>query len=195
MKILQKIKNQDYQIAVMKIYESLNQLIKLSDIQNISKFKTERRKKEILSTRLLLNKILPNTTILYNKYGAPCIENDNFISISHSIKFVAIIISKFRVGIDIEKITKKPLRLSSKFIANSEHFPLSEEKATLIWCCKEAIYKWHQKRKINFITDIKILSFSIKKEGKLIAKFKNQKLTLHYKKIDDHFLVYVCNKN
>ena len=79
MMILQKIKNQDYQIAVMKIYKSLNQLIKLSDIQNISKFKTERRKKEILSTRLLLNKLLPNTTISYNKYGAPYLENDNFI--------------------------------------------------------------------------------------------------------------------
>ena len=192
MKILQKIKNQDYQIAVMKIYESLNQLIKLSDIQNISKFKTERRKKEILSTRLLLNKLLPNATISYNKYGAPYLENDNFISISHSIKFVAIIISKFRVGIDIEKITKKPLRLSSKFIANSEHFPLSEEKATLIWSCKEAIYKWHQKGNINFISDIKISKFNVKNEGKLIAKFKHQKLTLHYQKINDYFLVYVC---
>ena len=66
----------------------------------------------------------------------------------HSIKFVAVIISKFRVGIDIEKITKKPLRLSSKFIANSQHFPLSEEKATLIWCCKKLSTNGTKKEKL-----------------------------------------------
>ena len=141
---------------------------------------------------MLLNELLPNASISYNTYGAPEIGNDNFISISHSSKLIAIIISKNKVGLDIEKISEKPLRLSSKFISRNQHSPLSKEKATLIWCCKEAIYKWHQKRKIDFIADIKINPFTIKDEDKLIAKFKSQKLTLHYKKIDAHFLVYVC---
>ena len=192
MSIVQKIKKDNYQIAIWEINKSLNELIQLSDNIDISKFRNEKRKREIISTKLLLNELLPNASISYNTYGAPEIGNDNFISISHSSKLIAIIISKKKVGLDIEKISEKPLRLSSKFISRNQHSPLSKEKATLIWCCKEAIYKWHQKRKIDFIADIKINPFTIKDEDKLIAKFKSQKLTLHYKKIDAHFLVYVC---
>ena len=102
------------------------------------------------------------------------------------------IISKNKVGLDIEIISEKPLRLTSKFISNDSHNPLSEEKATLIWCCKEAVFKWHQKGNVDFITDIKIKPFIIKEKGQLIAVFKKQKLSLYYKKIEMHFLAYVC---
>jgi 4'-phosphopantetheinyl transferase len=192
MPIIQKIKKNYCQIDIWEMSESLEKLILLSNDIDISKLKIEKRKKEFLSARLLLNELLPNNSISYNTYGAPEIENNNFISISHSKNLVAIIISKKKVGLDIEQISKKSLRLSSKFILAGHHSPLSEETATLIWCCKEAIFKWHQKGNIDFIADIKIKSFTIKDEGQLIAEFKRQKLTLHYKKIDAHFLVYVC---
>ena len=192
MPIIQKIKKNYCQIAIWEMSESLEKLILLSNDIDISKLKIEKRKKEFLSARLLLNELLPNNSISYNTYGAPEIENNNFISISHSKNLVAIIISKKKVGLDIEQISKKLLRLSSKFILAGHHSPLSEETTTLIWCCKEAIFKWHQKGNIDFIADIKIKSCIIKDEGQLIAEFKRQKLTLHYKKIDAHFLVYVC---
>lgn len=192
MPIIQKIKENNCQIIIWDMSESLDELLQLSKHLTISKFKTENRKKEILSSRLLLHELLPNTPISYNTYGAPEIENNNFISISHSKNLAAIIISKNKVGLDIEQISKKPLKLSSKFISKHSHNPLSKEKATLIWACKEAIYKWHQKGGVNFIADIKINPFIIKDKDKLSAKFKTHKLTLHYKKIDAHFLVYVC---
>ena len=192
MPVIQKIEENNCQIAIWDMSESLDELIKLSNNLDVSKFKTDKRKKEILSSISLLNELLPNAPISCNIYGAPEIENDNFISISHSKKFAAIIISKNKVGLDIEQISEKPLKLSSKFIAKNSHNPLSQEKATLIWACKEAIYKWHQKGGIDFIADIKINPFIIRGEDELIAEFKNQKLTLHYKKIDAHFLVYVC---
>jgi len=72
------------------------------------------------------------------------------------------------------------------------HIPLSKDKATLIWCCKEAIYKWHQKGNVNFSNDIIISPFIVQQEGSLNAEFKQTKLTLYYKKIKTHFLVYVC---
>jgi len=192
MPVIQKIKANNCQIAIWDINESLDKLIQLSNNMNVSKFKSKKKKKEFLSSRLLLTELLPNDVISYNTYGAPEVVDDNFISISHSKNLVAIIVSKTKVGLDIEQISKKPLELSSKFISQNCHHLLSEEKATLIWCCKEAIFKWHQKGNIDFIADIKINPFIIKDEGQLIAEFKNQKLTLHYKKIDAHFLVYVC---
>tara|TARA_B100001250_G_C19749424_1_gene766998 strand:- start:383 stop:973 length:591 start_codon:yes stop_codon:yes gene_type:complete len=193
--LIQKIKKQDSQIAIWKINESLNELILSSKNLNVSKFKTEKGKKEFLASRLLVNELLPNTNISYNTYGSPEIQTNDFISISHSKDLAAIIISKYNVGLDIEEISEKPLRLSSKFISKDRHNHLSKEKATLIWCCKEAIYKWHQKGNVDFISDIKISPFIIKDKGELIAKFKNQKLTLQYEKIDTHFLAYVCRRN
>ena len=192
MPIIHRIKEKNCQIGIWEINESLNDLVKLSNNLDSLKFKTKKRKIEFLSIRLLLKEIAPNISISYNKYGAPEIESNNSISISHSKKFTAIIISKYKVGIDIEKISKKPLKLSSKFILQNTHKPLCEEKATLIWCCKETIFKWYQKGNINFINDIKINPFTIEEKGRLIIKFRKNNLTLHYRKIDTHFLVYVC---
>jgi len=192
MAFIQKITENDCQIAILDINKSLDELVKLSCKIDVSKFKTERRKKEILASRLLLKKILPNTTISYNKHGAPEINSEKFISISHSKNLAVIIVSRKKVGIDIEKISRKLIKVSSKFIAKNSHKSLSPEKATLIWTCKEAVYKWHQKGKVNFINDIKINPFIIKNEDELIAEFKQQQLTLYYKRINDCFLVYVC---
>ena len=192
MPVIKNIQENNCQIAIWKMNKSLDDLIKLSNKIDNLKFKTEKRKNEFLSSRLLLNELLPNTVVSYNTYGAPEIEDDNFMSISHSKNLTAIIISKNKVGLDIEKISEKALKLSSKFISKDRHKPLSKEKATLIWCCKEAVYKWFQKGKINFVADIKINPFIIKDEGSLIVEFRNQQLTLYYKKINEHFLVYLC---
>ena len=144
MPILKIINRSDLQIGVWDINEPVSQLKQLSKIEYLPKFGKEERTKEFLSCRLLLNELMPNASIHYNKYGAPEINTDYFISISHSQNISAIIISKNRVGLDIEKMSDKPLKLSSKFILHDRHKPLSQEKATLIWCCKEAIFKWYQ---------------------------------------------------
>lgn len=192
MPIVKNIKHHNCQIAIWDMSEPIDYLINLSQNLDISKFKTEKRKKEILCSRLLLNEFLPNNSIYYNKYGAPEIKDNHFISISHSKNLTAIIISKEKSGLDIEKISPKVLRLSPKFISKNHHKNLSKEKATIIWCSKEAIYKKHQKGNVNFINDIKINPFIVEDKGQIIANFKNEKLTLNYEKIDTHFLVYVC---
>ena len=151
MGIIKNYTEDNCQIAIWDITESLEELTKLGNGIDISKFKSEKRKKEFLACKLLLNEISPNITITYNEFGVPELDNGQHISISHSKNLVAIIISKTKVGLDIEQISEKPLRLSSKFISKDHHTPLSEEKATLIWCCKEAIFKWHQKGNIDFI--------------------------------------------
>jgi len=192
MGIVKKLEENNCKIAVWDLQESLIELNDLYSESKIPIFTNEKRKKEFLATRILLKEINPNQSISYNTYGAPELDNNQYISISHSDNLVALIISKKKVGLDIEKISSKALRLSSKFISEIKFNNISKEKATLIWCAKEAIYKWYQKKNINFKNDIKIYPFKLENKGTVIAKFKNQKQTLYYNKIDTHFLVYVC---
>ena len=109
MPLIKKIKKNNCQIGIWEMSESLEHLYLLNNKLDISKFKNINRKIEFLSTNLLLNELIPNSKIFYNKYGAPQLKNNNFISVSHSKDLVSIIISNKRVGIDIEKISKKPL--------------------------------------------------------------------------------------
>ena len=179
-------------IALWDISESLDELLQIADSFNTAKFKTEKRKKEWIASRLLLNEINPNYSISYNEFGAPELDNGNYISISHSKELVAIIVNEQRVSIDIEKISEKALRLAPKFVSENNLKKLSKEKATLIWCIKEVVFKWHQKGGVDFIKHIIIPEFSVKEKGIITIQFKNKELNLNYQKINNHYLVYVC---
>ena len=183
---------QNCTIAIWEITETQEELLQLSNTISAADFNTKKRKKEWIASRLLLNEINPNYSISYNEFGAPELNNGSYISISHSKGLVAIIISQQQVGIDIEEISEKALRVSSKFVSKNNLKALTTEKATLIWSCKEAIYKWHQKGNLDFITDIKLHPFKSLEKGEITAKFRDTQLILHYQKIHNHYLVYVC---
>lgn len=192
MPLFKKIKENNCEIGIWELSETLDYLIKKSDFSEINKITSRQRKKEILASRILLKNMYPDLKIKYNKYGAPTVENNKFISISHSKKFVTIILSRIKVGIDIQEINDKALNAVSKFINLGNSNQISKNEATLVWSCKECIYKWYQKGSVNFLNDIKIHSFKIKEKGKITANFKNQEFTLFYRKLQNHFLVYVC---
>ena len=192
MGFLKKVEENNCIIAIWDLQESLEELMQQSIDISTPDFNNEKRKKEYLVSRLLLKDIAPKTKITYNEYGAPKLENGKHISISHSKNLVAIIFSKQKVGLDIERISKKPLRLSSKFIAENVQQNLTEEKATLIWCVKEAIFKWHQKGNIDFKKDIKIKAFEIMEKGEISCNLKGEKIIVKYRKIDNQYLAYVC---
>jgi len=193
MPIIHKIKSERTTILVWKITETLEELIMLGKDINTSNHTSEKRKKEHLTSQLLVNEICPTNSIIYNEFGAPELDNGKHISISHSKKLVAVIISDKKTGLDTEQISEKSLRLASKFVSEKNLIQLSKEKATLIWCIKEAIYKWHQKGGVDFIKDIVIPEFVAKEHGTVTAYFRKKELNLNYLKINNHYLVYVCN--
>jgi 4'-phosphopantetheinyl transferase len=193
MPIINKIESKNITILVWEITETLDEIIALGRHINTSNYTSEKRKKEHLVSRLLVTEIYPTKTIIYNEFGAPELDNGKHISISHSNELVAIILSDKRTGLDIEQISEKSLRIASKFVSARNLIKLNKEKATLIWCLKEAIYKWHQKGGVDFIKDIIIPEFFAKKHGKVTAYFRRKKLNLNYQKINNQYLVYVCN--
>jgi len=192
MGIIRNTTENNCNIAIWNTQETLDELLKLSKPFDLTKRKNEKRKKEFLSSRLLLEQLNPNAIITYNDFGAPELDNGKYISISHSKEMVAIIISEQQVGLDIEQISEKALRLAAKFISAKNQSNLTKEKATLIWCLKEAVFKWHQKGGVDFIKDIIIPEFTVKENGVITLQFKNKELNLNYQKINNQYLVYVC---
>ena len=185
-------RHKKYQFGVWEINESLIDICEGYKDNIFDKLKNNKRKLEYVCTRLLLKEFENNLKISYNKYGGPILNNNKCISISHSNNLVAIIISDKKVGIDIEKISKKPLSISYKFISENDNISMDINDTCLAWSAKEAIYKLHEVGGLNFKNDIIIKQ--INKEKKIISvKFKNKSLFLNYQKINNHFLVYVCN--
>ncbi len=117
-----------------------------------------KRKMEFVATRILRHRIFGFTHIHYDVLGAPYIEDEGFISISHAKDVVGIAFSKeFPVGLDLEKIDTRLLKLSSKFLSVEETESLDTSSAlemTKVWSGKEALYKIAGRKGILFSTEL-----------------------------------------
>ncbi|MDI9310915.1 MAG: hypothetical protein QM535_11930 [Limnohabitans sp.] len=95
------------------------------------------------------------------------------ISISHSGEFSAIAISDEKIGIDLEKVKDKVLKIAPRFMDISHLEGLSIEdkirKSTVIWGIKESIFKIKNKVGISFPDHIFENEFSLN-DKKCLAK-------------------------
>ena len=184
-------RQENHVLGIWKIKESLEEAVEVYNKPIPLEFKSEKRQLEYILTRLLLQQIDENLKISYNDFGAPTLNNNKYISISHSSDLIAVIISKKKVAIDIEKISNKPLKIKHKFISNFDSILDNNVEVTLAWSAKETVYKLHQQGKIDFKKDIIIQKIDIIKK-QIHITFQKKNLVLNFKKINNHFLVYVC---
>lgn len=137
-------------------YDPAIYVSKLSETEQkrFHSFRHVNRQREYMSTRFLKRELFGEKKIHYDANGAPSIEGEGFISISHSSNCCAIAIcDSFKIGLDLEQRSPKAARLSSKFITNEElEFlnPLDELEMTTSWSCKEVLYKLSGRKKIIF---------------------------------------------
>jgi len=117
-----------------------------------------------LAGRLLLPQLFddfPLKDILIADTRKPFLENERYhFSISHCGNFAAAIASDSnRVGVDIEMVTPRLKLISKKFLTLEESQYLEQwaglsalylEMLTIIWCAKEAIFKWYGTGKVYF---------------------------------------------
>ena len=191
MPLLLKKEENNNTVLVWEISEPLEKLISLTSDTDCSHLKSDKRKKEFLACRILLNYLNKNLKISYSENGSPNLNNHQCVSISHSGDLVCIIISKKEIGIDIEMISEKSLRLKEKFI-NSHHTQLNKEKSTLIWSIKEAVFKFHKIGNVDFKKDVFVTEFILEESGEIDIRFKNNTLKSYYFKVEDFYLAYVC---
>lgn len=123
-------------------------------------------------------------------------------SISHCGDYAAAVISsRNRVGIDVEIPAAKVLALREKFLSASEQSMLQHlegdallQQATLMWSCKEAVFKWYGDGGVVFNTDIRLGPADESGETMpcLFGK-TNTRLDLHYRLFDKLVLAWTVS--
>ena len=118
------------------------------------------RQCEFVATRILRHRLFGFEHIHYDEHGAPYIENEGFISISHAPGVVGIALCKdFKIGLDLEPKRNKAKKLFPKFLSKNEIEELnveSEDEMTTAWSLKEVLYKLAGRKQIIFKTDLLI---------------------------------------
>jgi len=203
--------NKDTVIGVWKIEEDMPALLEMvemspEDQKRYELFRSTSRKMEFLSVRALLAEMIgKDARIVYNKNNKPFIKDgSHFISITHSNKLTAILISRNeRVGIDLEYMRVNINAFASKFLNKREKITRRWADRTyhlyIHWCAKEAIYKICDKEGINIVNDITIEPFEVRESGEIRGRVKNERIddlfTLYYSKYDNYTIVWTKKKH
>lgn len=146
-------------------YEDFDPSIYIDHLTTIEKeryftFKHLQRKQEFVATRLLRHEVIGFEHIHYDEVGAPYINREGYISISHTKNLVGFAFSKdFKVGLDLEKIQDKITTIKHKFISEKEKLIFdtsSSTELTKIWSSKETLYKLSGQKGLNFRTQLEI---------------------------------------
>jgi phosphopantetheinyl transferase len=103
-------------------------------------------------------------------------------SISHCGDYAAVIVSsKKKVGIDIEKPTEIISRIKNKFLNEEELSSFNEcatiQFLTLIWSCKEAVFKWYGQGNVDFRKHILIEKINYEKQPMITSEILFTKST------------------
>lgn len=200
--------NAETTVYVWKIDETFDELTQNIDLNDRSKkrlngMKSELHQRGFLSVRYLLKEAgYTDFDLYYNNYGKPLLKDGKHISISHSYQFSAIIISNNDVGIDIEKIRDKIIRIGDRFV-NTKVDSLSNEdmvkQLTIIWGAKEAMYKTYPYGGLSFHDHIAMDPFLFennKSTGRVNFKNWKKEYNIYFMFFDEGFtMVYVLPMN
>jgi phosphopantetheinyl transferase len=156
-----------------------------------------------LAGRYLLKYLFPSFPVSLIKIAdtrKPFLEDEAYhFSISHCDDYAAAVVSKTeRVGVDVEVPSFKIDRIKNKFLHEDESAFLDPEfsitQLTLMWCCKEAVFKWWSYGGVDFSEKIRLQPFQLQPSGELPVQFllgDATDLTLHYKIFEKFCLAWL----
>lgn len=175
---------------------SLFRAVSLSDasIKRLEGMKSVSHQKGFLAVRMLLQYLdFSDNDLTYDAAGKPHLQGKRqrvkdkssefvthhpspitqHISISHSHQFSCICISDEVIGIDLELLKEKTLKIASRFmdVNHLQGLSIADQvaKATVVWGIKESIFKIKNKKGISFPEHIFEDAFDIK-EGECSAE-------------------------
>lgn len=198
------ITTQQIHIAIWHLTETLDELMILwgkSDYpQHFIDAKADKRRREILATALLLRQYFGyDVELRHAPNGAPIIDKGN-ISISHTATHIAIALHPTRyVGVDIETIGQRAIRVASRFLSPNELALLPDEEDSvaystaihIAWSVKEAIFKIHPTA-IEFRRDIILSPIPTTRSGSVMACLSDNitPIEAHYTHYDGCILAW-----
>lgn len=188
-------------LGIWQLEESQDELLALLDNRewsdDILSIKSESRRLEKLAVRVLLKDLTgEEKDICYLETGKPYLEDGSCnISISHTKGYVAVFLDeKHRVGVDIEQISDKVIRVKSRYISDKEYIDPNNELEHLLlhWSAKESIYKLLDISGIELKEEVIISRFKPEEEGVFTADIlkTNQKVEVCYCVTPDFVLTY-----
>lgn len=161
------------------------------ETERINTYTVERRKKDLIIARYLLQTILPKAEIAYLDNGKPWIKGGGtYLSISHTKDLVAIIINPHKqVAIDIEYIHPRVEKVKQRYLSEQELTVANTTRLlTLYWSAKECLFKLDDKQGLDFKNDLSISAYSSKiLTGKIR---KNESIKINYEINNDWVLCY-----
>lgn len=133
----------------------------------------------------------------------PFLLNEQYhFSISHCGDYAGAIVSKdCRVGIDIEIPVEKIIRIKDKFLSNHEksnwiidEFSPDPNILTLLWSCKESVFKWYGNGGVDFSEQIQLKSRNPDAETVECFFSKTESsLAIHYRQFHHLMLAWVVS--
>lgn len=205
MPLVYKVEDIDYQIGLWKIEEEIPFFE--SAFTYRSNAVQEDRIKQQLAARMALYAVdhaFPFHDVMILDGGKPVLRRPTSrFSLSHCKGFGAAIISKSKeVGIDIEPVNDRVIKIEKKFM-NSHEFNLLDScsnhdrvlYATLFWSLKETMFKWWGKGGVYFADHIQIQSFEMKEKGSAHIKFStlpDENFQLQYFLHDQIWVTLLC---
>ena len=157
-----------------------------------------------LASRMVLTVLQPSfpfDQIQLTPAGKPFLPEGMQFSISHTRGFAAGIISaETPVGIDIEFISPRVLKVEKKFLNPQEYAllaPLSEQDrivfSSLFWSIKETVYKCWGIGGVDFSEHIRIQSFALHNHGTAAIQFGQSTTvyTVNYLREGDLWMSYM----
>lgn len=194
--------------AIWRIEESAEDLIGRLQLDEreravLSGLNKGKRTLHWLATRVLLRKML-NTPGYINcpsdENGKPYLANfPQRISLTHSFDYAAVMMSDDgEVGIDLELVKPKILRIADKFMKPEELEVIGNnhiEKLYACWCAKEAVYKLQGNKGVSFKDNMTIQPFDFQDQGVLFldldAPNRKELFKVYYEKFQEYMLGYV----
>jgi len=202
---------EETRLAIWKIEESEEDLRKklvlnTQELLFVDGIRNGKRTLHWLASRVLLRQLLRLGPEEYldtrlDEHEKPFIFNKSFhFSISHSYDYAAVMVSRDHlVGLDIEQMSDKIVRIADKFMSLEEQSFISDSDRVAqlyaCWSAKEAVYKLYGKKTISFKEHIHVHPFSFVGKGDISASlhkdsfFKN--LLVHYEVFEGYMLAYL----
>ncbi|RZJ66546.1 MAG: 4'-phosphopantetheinyl transferase superfamily protein [Flavobacterium sp.] len=197
-------------LYIWKIEEEFNDLfdeVHLTDMNmvRLMSMKSEQHQRGFLSVRKLFQAAgYSDFDVTYDDTGKPHLNDGHHLSISHSHGFSAIIVSDVKVGIDLELMRDKIIRIADKFTSeDEEHYldatsPDYVAKLTVVWGVKEAIFKIRNEIGISFKDHITTFSFDLESgSASAMLDFEDEKhfFDVKFGFVENHMLVYAFERS
>jgi 4'-phosphopantetheinyl transferase len=201
MNLVQTFNLNDVFIYCMEIDPELSEFMKKSLTENeLNKYLSIQhpiKKLEFLGSRHLKHQLFGNQELYYDHTGAPYLEKQGYISLSHAYPHVVMAVCEnHRIGVDIEPISEKAVRTAIRFTTEHEIAPLKFSTArdyTLLWSLKETLYKLSDRNSLLFQQHLLVKRCDNGLNGIFLNKDGFYKTTLDFLEFGG-FLI-TCNTN